>query len=245
MKIKFIITFCFLAIFGLINVREVPVPVRIITYTFIMIPSTLSYVITYCYYASLPEAIQTVLTSAAKSVIVWHMAMSTTMYAQLTIYSLVGHKLGEDNDTIAYQQQLDYNNSRTPTNQSYFPAVGSHMSPELENQTGDSTNQTCFSIPIWNIAGCTFGVAFIEFQLMRVLLEIDPYRLLGMNIELLAFPLAISVPVISGVLSLIVYLDGGSLCDQIQLTMVSRKLNMIVDIQNTLFPRINLRIIQS
>ena len=240
MKIKFIITFCFLAIFGLINVREVPVPVRIITYTFIMIPSTLSYVITYCYYASLPETIQTVLTSAAKSVIVWHMAMSTTMYAQLTIYSLVGHKLGEGNDTNAYQQQLEVNNSRTPTNQTY-----SHMSLKLENQTGDSTNQTCFSIPIWNIAGCTFGVAFIEFQLMRVLLEIDPYRLLGMNIELLAFPLAISVPVISGVLSLIVYLDGGSLCDQIQLTMVSRKLNMIVDIQNTLFPRINLRIIQS
>ena len=51
-----------------------------------------------------------------------------------------------------------------------------------------------------------------EFQIIRALFELFPYRMLSLNHELLALPLAFSVPVIAGSLQIFVYVTQGTIC---------------------------------
>ena len=84
MRPKLIVAIGFLTIFSLINISSVPVPARILTCSFALIPSLFASGVTYWYYESTPEAKYTVLTTSAKYVVGWHAVLSATMVAQLT-----------------------------------------------------------------------------------------------------------------------------------------------------------------
>ena len=84
MKLNLVIALGFIALFGLMNQSFMPVPVRITAYSLALMPSVLASGLTYWYYDSTIEAKQTVLTTAAKSVIAWHAIVIATYYAQLS-----------------------------------------------------------------------------------------------------------------------------------------------------------------
>ena len=103
MKLKLVIAVGFFALFGLINQPFVSVPVRITTYSLVYPPSMLASAIIYWYYDSTMEAKQTVLTTAAKSVVAWHAVFATSYYGQITTMSFWSTEL-EDywNNTANY-----------------------------------------------------------------------------------------------------------------------------------------------
>ena len=73
-------------------------------------------------------------------------------------------------------------------------------------------NTSCYWNPAGNILGLYPVTAMAEFQIIRALFELFPYRFLSLDHELLALPLAFSVPVIAGSLQIFVYVTQGTLC---------------------------------
>ena len=95
MKLKLVIAVGFFALFGLMNQPFMPVPVRITTYSLAYLPSIMASGLAYWYYDSTMEAKHTVLTTAAKSVVAWHSALSTTYCSQLAAASFWSSELEE------------------------------------------------------------------------------------------------------------------------------------------------------
>ena len=72
--LKITIAVYFFVLLGLIIIVDTPVPVRrILAYSLLYIPSLFASVMVYWFYDSFPERRYTILTSAAKFVVVWHM----------------------------------------------------------------------------------------------------------------------------------------------------------------------------
>ena len=95
MKLKLVIAVGLFAFFGLINQPFVPVPVRITDYCLVYPLSMLASGLTFWYYDSTMEVKHTILTTAVKTVIVWHTIMLTTYYGQLTTASMWSSELEE------------------------------------------------------------------------------------------------------------------------------------------------------
>ena len=77
--LKITIAVYFFVLLGLIIIVDTPVPVRILAYSLLYIPSLFASVMLYWFYDSFPEHRYTILTSAAKFVVVWHMIFSTAV----------------------------------------------------------------------------------------------------------------------------------------------------------------------
>ena len=95
MKLKLVIAVVPIAIFGLMNQPFVPVPVILTAYSVAYMPSILASGLTYWYYDNTMEAKRTVLTTAAKSVVGWHAALSTTYYGQVNTALIWSSELEE------------------------------------------------------------------------------------------------------------------------------------------------------
>ena len=74
-------------------------------------------------------------------------------------------------------------------------------------------------------------------NLIRAIFQLCPYRFLDLNHELLAIPLAISVPVIAGSIQLYLYLTHGTLCTKDPVIQLHYKLDINIDTSTVLFTK--------
>ena len=95
MKLKLVLAVGFFALFGFMNQPFVPVPIRMTTYSLVYVPSILASGLTYWYFDSTIEAKNTILTTAAKSVVGWYATEITGYYGQLIIASIWSTELEE------------------------------------------------------------------------------------------------------------------------------------------------------
>ena len=106
----------------------------------------------------------------------------------------------------------------------------------------DSIN--CALIPSFSLTP-TLGIAMLELQVFRVLFEIYPYRVLALNVDNLAYPLAASVPLISFILQMIIFVYEGMLCDKRHLIYLMKKVSWEMNNENLKVLKLNLKIIIS
>jgi hypothetical protein len=207
MKFKLVLALSFIAISGMVNLPVVPAPVRIIHLSLANIPSILASGVSFCYYHKIPEAKYTVLTTAAKSVVVWHTVVSLTVHFEISTYHLFWNWLEVD---------LGINGSRT----SICPAT------------------------LTLVSNTMFISAVLEFQVLRTWFEMNPYQVLALNHDLLAYPLVALVPIISGLYLLAIYLKTNALCNKTLLKGLGHKSNVNIVLENFQFPDLDPRIIQ-
>ena len=93
----------------------------------------------------------------------------------------------------------------------------------------------CEFIPSFSIVP-TLGTAMLEFQVLRLLFEMYPYRVLAWNVDNYAYPLAASVPLISFISQLIIFVYEG---------MLMKKLSWEMNNENLKVLKLNLKIIIS
>lgn len=207
MKFKLVIALSFIAISGMVNLPFVPAPVRIIHLSLANIPSMLASGVSFWYYHNFPEAKYTVLTTAAKSVVVWHTVVSLTVYFDISTYHIFWNELEAD---------LSVNASRT----SICPVTSILVSNTI------------------------FTSAVLEFQVLRTWFEMNPFQVIALNHDLLAYPLVALVPIISGLYLLAFYLKGVALCNKTLLKGLGHKVNVNIVQENFDFPDLDPRIIQ-
>ena len=207
MKLNLILALSFIAISGMVNLPVVPAPVRIFHLSLANIPSLFSSGVSFWYYHKIPDAKYTVLTTAAKSVVVWHTFVSLTFYFDFSTYHFFWKE---------FEADLSVNASRT----SICP-----VTPTLVSNT-------------------VLTSAVLEFQVLRTWFEMNPYRVLALNHDLLAYPLVALVPIISGFYLLAMYLKGCALCNKTLLKGLENKLNVNIVQENFHFPDLDPRIIQ-
>ena len=71
------------------------------------------------------------------------------------------------------------------------------------------------------------------FNLIRAVFQLFPYRFLDLNHEILAIPLALSVPVIAASIQLYLYLTYGTLCSEDPVIQLHYKLNININSNTT------------
>ena len=116
-------------------------------------------------------------------------------------------------------------------------AVAALWSTELEKHLNSTSNITCASIPSVSVFPAV-PIAGMEFQVIRTLFELFPYDILALEPDKFAYPLVASVPIITGILQMIVYLEGGGLCQKLHLSLLARKLNINIVMENFIFPKL-------
>lgn len=118
--------------------------------------------------------------------------------------------------------------------------VISLWSTELEEYWNNNGNHSCITIlPL--IVGPTFLVSIAEFQVLRALFVFYPYEFLAFNHDCLAYPLAASVPTVSGIVLLISYLDSGGFCNKKFLEQFFLKLDIVINAENFIYPNLNIQ----
>ena len=151
----------------------------------------------YNYYSNIPLLRYTLLTSAAKSVVAWHMFYTASSYSYL-IFS-------------------------------------SFWLEDLKERWKTNGNVTCYQNP----AGLKLVLhpltAILEFQILRIAFETFPYIFLDINHDFLAYPMAISVPVLALSLKILIYEQQGTLCSLGPETILHNKLNLNITNTNTYF----------
>ena len=205
MKPKLIVALGFLVFFSLLNMPVVPVLARIIILTLSLIPSLLASALTYWYYHSTPAERYTVLTTSAKSVVVWHQIVSVTVNAQLAVAYILYGDLEGNTDT-------------------------------------DLNNFTCVLIPSISV-NPILSTAILEFQVLRALFELYPYRVLGLDLDKVAYPLAVSVPLFAFMAEMFTFVYFGTLCERLHLDVLIKKLSWKISIVNLEFLQLNLKVI--
>ena len=120
--------------------------------------------------------------------------------------------------------------------------VISFWSTEYQEYWNNNSNHTCVSILPLSI-GPTFLLSILEFQILRALFVFYPYEVLAFNHDRLAYPLVASVPTISVVLLLIIFLNNGGLCNVNFLEQLTLKLGMSVNNENFIFNNLNLLVL--
>ena len=180
-------------LFGLIIIVDPPVPVKILAYSLVYIPSLFASVMLYWFYNSFPESRYTILTTAAKSVVVWHAIFSAAFSFELT--------------------------------------VGSIWKTGLEEymKNNDNINITCINFPSF-LAAPTLAFSLSEFQLLRAIFVIYPYQVLTLDYESLSYPIVLSVPILSGIMLLIIYLYKGGICGKWAILTVSSLMKIDVNL---------------
>ena len=97
-KTTVVLILCSVTLIGIANVPGAPLPLRMGIYTLTSIPSILAGCVTYYYYDSVPESHQSLLTSAAKSVVAWHTIFGASSYTYLIYDSIFWTQVKEDWD---------------------------------------------------------------------------------------------------------------------------------------------------
>ena len=151
----------------------------------------------YEYYSSFPVMKYTLLTSAAKSVVAWHMFYTASSYGYVIFSSL--------------------------------------FLEDLKNRWETDGNITCYQNPAGLKLVFYPVTAILEFQILRLTFEAFPYRFLDMNHDLLAYPMAISVPVLALLLKIFIYIQQGTLCSVGPEMILHFKLNLDISKTKTYF----------
>ena len=120
-------------------------------------------------------------------------------------------------------------------------AAASFWLSELEEYWNNHSNQTCVEMLSVSVAP-TFAVSCVEFQVLRVVFLLYPYKVLNLNHDQLAYPLVASVPTVSGILLLKTYFESGGLCIEKLLDQTFNKLDMVINQENFLFSNMNLKV---
>ena len=93
MEPKQFILIGFSVLFLIINLPEIFLALKVVTYSVTIFPSIVASCITYYYYACIPDTQYTLLTSAAKSVIAWHAVLSVSVYTYLSVATIYWEEL--------------------------------------------------------------------------------------------------------------------------------------------------------
>lgn len=105
----------------------------------------------------------------------------------------------------------------------YASITFSQLSWSEEEDIATNNTETCYKAP--SMAATTLATALLEFQFLRVLFELYPYAVLDLNADVLAYPLAASVPILSCSMHYFAYTYEGTLCDQLLTNIFLFKLN--------------------
>ena len=93
---KYICALSFVIILAAINLPMIPGTIRIVSYSLLSVPSLGTSGMLFHYYDSVPDTQTSLMTTAAKSIIAWHMLQTASTYA----YVAVSHVMADEMTTF-------------------------------------------------------------------------------------------------------------------------------------------------
>ena len=116
--------------------------------------------------------------------------------------------------------------------------IASIVLPDLEAFVADNENISCATIPSFVVFPC-IAVAIFEFQVLRALFEVFPFEVLSLNHGVFTYLLTASIPMITGIFQLLIYMSEGGICQKMHLNQLLVKLNITTEMKMFIFPKLN------